>query len=258
MSNDSVDLERLLKHWRVRVETHNGVTRVHVPGAPTIRDLPKVFLWGIFPASIALMIFVIMCFDWAGMSALDMNGDLIEFVFYGAITAVIVLRAFYHLRRHIILQIDANDLSLFRVHGTRPVIQARWPRSAISDVHLNRSNDRLRFRIKGAEPSEIRLTFSHPVNAWICGQVAEALEQQVAVTAREAGVSYASVFTPEVQTAKGHVWAHRILLGASAVLMMAGVCMMFTRAAPISLYLLMFAAMPAGIALGTQKKEYYF
>ena len=51
----------------------------------------------------------------------------------------------------------------------------------------------------------------------------------------------------------------RALLAVAALMAVAGVVIMFlpVTAAPLGMYLLIFASAPAGIALGTQEREFY-
>ena len=256
MQAEATDINALLEHWRVRVQTRDGVTRVHVPPVGHLSDLPAGYRWILYPIIVATVGTIGFVASRRVGSHEDMVMNLVNAALYTGISLIVVLMAVARMQRYVIIQIDADELSLLLVRRNKAVVLASWRRKWIREVHINRSNGQLRVSFEDDDPEEILLTTSRPLNEWIAERVQDALRSQAPLDQETPGLWYASSFTPET-AAPQHARQHKALLMVAFALVIAGIVAFATPLAPVGFLLWCVAAIPAGIALGTQKKEYY-
>src|SRR3954462_9953679 len=248
-------IQESLDYFGVRAETHDGVTRIHVPPLPGVRHLSRGYWWVLYPLALATGLGV-----GAVRSSFAGSGDAPALAFpaimYLAITLIVVALALQRLRRYVILQVGADELRLLHVrHGTPREVH-HWRRSQLSDIHVNRSNGKLWMRVEGTDPVEVVLTPSMSVNQWISDRVNASLNAVASGTQQDVSLSYASALNLETSATKSKL-IRRILLGTSLAMTALGIAALFTPIGPVGCYLVLLAGAPAGIALGTQKKEFF-
>jgi hypothetical protein len=256
MGAKDADINALLEYWKVRAETREGVTRIHVPPVPRLRDLPRGYWLAVYPLVVSAILAAQMVGEVRRNGTAGLEDYAVPVAMLSLASLAVVLAAVYQMRRYIILQIDSSELSLLRVGGENDVGTASWSRDKVSDVHINRSNGKLLFRAQTEEPVEIALTSSIPVNAWIVDRLQRALGETSAPSDEQAGLWCASPFLAHEPSARSDL-RRKILLGIAFGIAIMGFFMFFTPAGLLGLYVLALAGVPAGIALGTQKKEYY-
>ena len=256
---DSPEVQSLLEYWHVHSETDAGVTRIHVPPLPRIADLHRGYWWVIYPMFVGTVSGIAVI-----RAALRGHSDAayagaFNVAVYVAITLIIVSFALHRLWRYIILEIDAREVRLLAVRRGKPLVKTRWAREQIRDIHLNRSNGKLWVSIREQDPAEVYLTSSPPVNRWIAEQVRRALHEPAAVTVNQTihqTLAYASPLLID-ETSKNQRRNQRVSIAVSLVFAIGGIALLFTPWFPLGCMSVLFAGVPAGIVLGTQKKDYY-
>ena len=158
--------------------------------------------------------------------------------------------------KYLILEVNRDHFRLLQIRHRVGSVSGEWPRDRISDAHINRYDGKLRFNLQGDDPVEISLSISRQANEWIVERLNLALRETSAPEQGHGSVDYASPFVFS-DTAARSVRRERIALVICAIMMAIGVCMFFTPLGPLGIYMIIFAAIPVGIVLGTQKKEFW-
>jgi hypothetical protein len=135
-----------------------------------------------------------------------------------------------------------------------------WPRAKVAEIKLNSSNAKLIVRVAGVAFVELYLGPNRALNAYVADVLAAALREPMSANVIDAaGERQGAV---ETRTHFDGVSSRRLrhaLLAVAAVMAAAGLVIMFLpiTGAPAGVYLIVFASAPAGIALGTQDKDFY-
>lgn len=257
MTTELTATEQMLAYWRVRIETADGVTRNHIPPPSRITDLPRGYLWVILPVLLSTVEAIeTMRAILLGRSA-DRDATLFVALEHIAIAVVIIAFAIRRLRRYVILEIDPHELRVVQVYTGVPKLIKSCPRDRIGNVHVNASNGKLLIPMQGEGFSEILLTASKAMNAWICDRVVETLQAKAQAASVDPELWYASALLSE-ETSKRVARERKVLLRLAGIMLAVGTVVMFTPIFPLGILLWLFSIAPLGMAMGTQEKEFYF
>ena len=154
------------------------------------------------------------------------------------------------MRQRAVLEVDGSAVRL-TTFSPRRVIETRvWPRSHVAEARLNRSNGKLLLVITGRDLVDINVSPSHEVTEWVAREVDAALRSIPA--AASSPMFDADAPTPPMQPGA----ARTALVTIAVILSLAGVVLV-AMFGPVGLPLFLLAAFPAGLALGSQKKEFW-
>jgi hypothetical protein len=168
--------------------------------------------------------------------------------FVGIALFLVLLMAFFRLRRRLMLEVDQHQLSIRTSHPWLVAPRA-WPRASVAEVRQNRTTGKLMVRITGKDHVDVFVSPVHEVTAWVARTVDDALR----------GTPGSATSSPRAERGvPGRGW--RIVLIATGCAMIAGaigLCFLGFPWVILAVYVLIFSAAPFGLALGTQEKEFY-
>jgi hypothetical protein len=243
----------LPSRWGVCVERLPDGVRVVVPPVPNWRRLHAGFYVGgsvLALVVVGVAVAAVNTGDWLPMLP---NGLL-----YGGGLLWVLLAARYRLRRRIAFEITRHTVSTTYLSGRSGSRRVEWPRARVSEIKLNSSNGKLIVRVTGVAFVELYLGPNRDLNAYVAQVLATALREPPPAQPVIDPAEPAPAAAPPPRGVRSRA-LRRALLAVSVVMAAAGLVMMFLPlpAQPIGFYLLLFAGAPAGIALGTQDKEFY-
>lgn len=248
----------LPSRWGICVDRSPGGVRVVVPPVPSWRQLHIGFFvgGGILALFVATGAFI--TFRTADRGPLVANS-----IMYGAALLWVILAAWHRLRRRIVLEVTRSTVSATRLSPRGAGRRVEWPREKVAEIKHNPSNGKLVIRVAGVAFVELYLGPNRELNAHVADVLAAALREppRAEATAAAAGEPPlgAAAGTPAAVDGVHSRGGRRALLAVAALMAVAAVVMMFLPfpAGVIGGYLLLFAAAPVGIALGTQEKDFY-
>jgi hypothetical protein len=167
---------------------------------------------------------------------------------YFVILLVVLGIAVDRLSRWMIIEIDQHDLAITRrgsiVRGTR---RYAWPREDVLDVHVNHFNHKLIVRVRGRDFLELFVSTNRDVANFVGMRVAGAL-----AATYEPGA--APAVTPNAAAGMAFSAGSPILVLLGCAIAVVGiVCLLLLP--PLGIALLVAAAVPLGLAFGTQEKD---
>jgi hypothetical protein len=237
------ELARLGVAW----QRNDGIFRLVVPPLPSWRDLG---LWHY----LAIIYFAVANVMWIAMLRGREPVAIPSLMLYSLALAMIVYLAVYRLRRRLVFELDHNEL---RIRSSLPAPGAAhaWKRQNITEIKLNAFDGKLLIRAHGRDMVSIDTGPRQRVTQWIAQRLTEELHEPV-------NAASVDVPTPAPEQPAAPRSARRgrsLLLALSACMFIAGVGLCFVRLPwPVfGWYLILASAAPAGIALGTQEREYY-
>jgi len=247
-----------IAYWRIVVESRGSVTRIHIPPVRRWRDLPRSYWWILLPLFFATFASIDALVARYHKNMQEFYGVMPTAAMYSIITGLIALLAAYRLQRYIILEINPTQFRVLHAHHDRAAPRITLQRSEIGQIRVSRSDGKLYVPVTQGDSFEIFLTSSSEVNQWIGEAVAKALQGNLMEsTSTSQGIDYASPYTSE-ETPVQPTRSRRFLIGTSFVLIGVAIVLFCTPIAPAGFILLIAAAVPAGLGLGSQKKDYYF
>jgi hypothetical protein len=180
----------------------------------------------------------------------EWNSMIGGFVEYFVILLIVLSVAADRLSRWMVIEIDDRSLAIMRrgsiVCGTR---RHTWPRADVLDVHVNRFNHKLIVRVRGRDFLELFISTNRDVANYVGTKVAAALAGTY-----EPGEP-AAAGTPGETTPRAPRPAVRpvLMLLGCAMAVSGIVCLLLLP--PLGIGLLVLAAIPLGLAFGTQEKD---
>ena len=195
--------------------------------------------------------------SWVQKRGDDYLEEIVNAAAYLSLALVITGFAIYRLRRYIVLEVSADELRVIHVQWGKARYVRAWKRTAIGNVHMNSSNGKLLVPIPGQDFHEIYLTESRPVNEWICSEIVRAMENPLPQQPQDGKHWYATELT-DVKPLPQRKQHKKLLIRIAASLIVVGLLLLVTPAAPIALLLFAASSIPTGIAMGTQEKDYYW
>jgi len=226
--------------------------RVLVPAPRDWRHLPRAAAVAIvLMAALALLFIAAALRNWHtdARDALFLNGGL-----FAVVLALIVLVAHQRLYRTMVFELGGGALTLTTIASDGGGRSMRtWPRDEIADVTVSAATGYLVLRLRGGqEPLEF---FVGPRDT--ARQIASALHHALAALPAAdppAAIPLESVAgldaLPTRRLRKLLWWGFGLLVAVAALFLMTG-------HACGAAYVLMLAAAPAGLALGTGEKDVY-
>jgi hypothetical protein len=122
----------------------------------------------------------------------------------------------------------------------------------VREIKLNRGNGKLLIRITGADLIELFVGPRREVTEWVAHVLSDALQQTTPTTTRPLAEPSSDLPPPPMNPGP----ARTALLTASIVIALLGVVVL-VKFGLIAIYVFAAAGVPAGIALGSQKKEFW-
>ena len=198
-----------------------------------------------------------MAYDTADLTPLIANT-----VVYGGGLLWVILAAWYRLRRRIVFEVTQSTVSATHLWGRGAGRRVEWPRAKVSEIKLNSSNAKLIVRVTGVAFVELYLGPNRQLNVHVADVLSAALREPLRAEVIDPAEPLRGA-TPGATSSQDGVRSRttrRALLAAAAIMAAAGVVMMFLPLpfGPLGIYLVLFAAAPVGIAMGTQEKKFWF
>jgi len=234
----------VLRRVGVTVNTTAGVTRIDIPPVPSIRHLRVHVVWIVILGVIVLL---------ASIATISTPPIVVAAVEYGVILALVVGHVAHRLRRRLLFEIDDDSVNLFNVVCGKAKQTRSWPRRDVSETRIL-MNGRLWIRAHHQQVAEIYLTPWRDVNEAIAAELRGAIAASHADATEKPALWYASTTLSETK-APGR--GKRVLLIVAVVLSVGGFAAFIVGAWWVSLIFFMLAAAPAGMALGTQERDFY-
>ncbi|HEX8521580.1 MAG TPA: hypothetical protein VF669_04930 [Tepidisphaeraceae bacterium] len=239
------DLEQLTRAGVV-VERTAAHVRVVVPPVAGWRSLPRGYL-----------IAVVGLIAWMVLPAVSLLGDpqvqvgdLLPALIMPMIALLLVLFAAHRrLVRRLVVHVDGERLILSEVAG-RSRRQSIWRRAAPVEVRMNRGSGKLMVCPAGEESVEYFCSYQRAVTESLAELLNDALRRPFDANAPLAPVVMEETMSPAMR--KGLVMAAIVMASLGVGLLFAGPW------APFGVLIIVLAGAPAGVALGTQRKDYYF
>lgn len=168
---------------------------------------------------------------------------------YGYVILLLLLIAYTRLRRRIVFEVTARRFTILIFAPGFSHRTQTWARNEIGDIRFNPYNGKLTVRITGQDLKDIYVSPNRPATEFVARTLDEALRKPLADVAPEQPTPPKSP-SPMVRS---------FALALSFALFLVGLVIFLTGGnfAPCGMYLLFLSAIPAGILLGTQKKEYW-
>ncbi len=254
MTHDDRPIEELLNYWGVRSETHSGIMRVFVPPIPHIRDLPGAYRWIAALAAMVVLYSLLAAAPFLRGHPAEAAGFLPGLGIWGCAVLGMLAMARHRLRRQLVIEVDDTTLRVLKIQSGRQTLVGEYSTRQSADVRINRSNGKLLIPIAGTDAAEIFLTPCTPVNYWIAQTLARRISAGSQPDAADRQLWYAGDYLTPARPSSN---TRRIMFGASMAVAAIGVAVLFTPVAPLGFYILLLSAVPVGIAMGTQKKDYW-
>jgi hypothetical protein len=230
--------------WGVSIIQSERGLRVIVPPISSWRQLHKGYFFGgailAFYTAMGCLVFIRDREPAAIPSMIFCVGGFIT----------VVLMAFYRLHRRLIFDISPETVSVSRIGPFMSGVHRSWPRADVIEIKHNRSNsDRILIRVKNADLVEIFVTPRRELAQWLGQTLSDAL-QSTPVTV----VTQRHLAQPAISVGSRNVLqAIAIAMGAAGLI----TCLLPAPWFSIGMFLLMLASVPAGLAVGTQDKDFY-
>jgi len=252
----SLDYADVVTRWGISCVREDGILRLVVPPVPSFRLLGRGYLI----ASIVLIaIPSVMTVAYLIAPGGAWGAVLGNWIMYGGVLAIVLARARYRLSRRIVFEVTPEHL-IFSRPGAGGGSNAAWPRHRILAVKRNAYSGLLLLRIAGEDTREFYVSPDRRVTEWVAKTLDEALHEDVPPLASMACAPTAAPHGPASvppaaapQRGSGVTIALGVLalIGAVSFFLFGG-----AWCAIVELGLLL-AAIPAGIAFGTQDKDFY-
>lgn len=248
VSTDVLPYADLPARWGVVLIRSDDRLRIVVPPVPNWKLLGKAFY---IPIAILTTMLAFMTF--ATIQRRD-PGGVAAIISYAIPLFSLILVATHRLCRRLVLEIGPSEVSVSNLGSWLSTSRRAWPRGAIGEIKFNASNQCLMIRVSGQDLTDIYVSPHPEVTRWVAEQLDHALRQPL--------------LGPQPVLPMVHDPAHgartrlsrNILVAVALAMLSVGIGLQFLGFpwAVLGIYLLIFSAAPIGIALGTQKKDYYF
>jgi len=230
--------------WGVAIIRDGDRLRVIVPPLGSWRQLSKA----IFISS-AILAFFGSLFAYMAIEQRSLE-PVPDMIFCALVVFILMAVAFYRLHRRVILDLTAPELVVRTIVPLLSPTARRWPRADVTEIKRNPSSGKLLIRIRGQDFVEFYLGRDEEMTEHIGEVLREELRRPSAVLGRLVQGEHERVAATR----------RRQLIAATFVMLFVAVALMFLGFpwAIFGYYLLLLSGAPAGMALGTQEKDYYF
>jgi hypothetical protein len=230
----------------VAVVRYPDLLRVIVPPVRRLRDLGKGYLFG----AIYLLYALVGTTAPIVFNRQRWSGDYFNAAFYAVASLLFALFAAERLRRRLVFEVTHSHFNLV-FHGLLGTQRRTWPLTAIREARLNQFTKQL-IVIRGEGALEIYLGFDAAANQ----RVADELSAAIVNPPEPSDMPAQRRSTPAPVVSNRLVATRRICMGISLAIIVLAIWAMM-QVGIVAYPLLFFAAVPLGIAFGTQEKEYY-
>jgi hypothetical protein len=240
----------LPSRWGVTREQTPAGLWVVVPPVPSLRYLVKSHGWAVIPLGVALTLATTTFFF---QSPAHEPAVLPLIGFYGSLFVLVTWHAWRRLRTRTVFRVTHDELTITLMSPGGRGRTVTWPRREVTDVKVNSYSGQLLVRAHGREMVEYKLSPSREVTEWVAEAVnAAVIDGKFEPDAGDAGPT--KLLTTPFATGR----ARSILSAAGTCLVLGGALLLLVPGIqPFGLLLMIVAAVPLGMALGTQNKEFY-
>lgn len=239
----------LLQRPGIACERGDGFVRIVTPSLRRWRRLGP--LWKISIIALALWAIWPLLFVFVTPSA-ERLPLLIGSLELCILLVLILIAAMARLSQRFVFEVDRDSFSLTRISfgGRRHTLVYR--RDAIRDIHINPHNRHLFIYIIGQDMIEIPLT----ADAGTAEEAVRALDDAMRRNSESIDRTLPKSLISEHSSPSSDAW-RRAMLAISGTLTVLGVALLLAGVPVVWLLLLIVAAIPAGITLGTQHEKFW-
>jgi hypothetical protein len=242
----------LPERWGISLHRDEDSLRIIVPPVASWKHLPRGLQVAIIFIAVILTFYVCMMIGAIRAKSPIWLEILPGVCMYAVALACCVGFAMEKMASRLVFEVTPSQLSISHVIRGKIFHARSWPRAWIGEVKANRNNGKLLVWITGKDMAEIRVSPLFPVTEWIASEVNIALR-----TLPLMAIEHQHAHTDQLPLPMRNGTAKTVLLAIACVLGLFGIIMIFVSW-PFSLFIFLAAAMPAGIAMGMQDKQYYF
>jgi hypothetical protein len=239
---------------RVSVERGTNYLRVISPPMGSWRDLP----WGYWVAGAFFGLYAIGAFfrSITSASADDRNGALAAVASFGGALLVVCAFAYDRVRRSYVFELTDRTFALTRLSPWGPLTARIWRRDAIGAIAAVYPPGMIMIQVIGSERILLRIATERAPAEIVAGELREGLAAPVVPAPRPQNLPPGEIQPPQ---ALPRGMERTALLVTAFALAGFGVVIgiVFTNVY-IAMIPIILAGIPAGMALGTQKKDYYW
>jgi hypothetical protein len=172
---------------------------------------------------------------------------------YGSLFVLVAWHAWRRLHTRTVFRVTHDELTITLLSARGRGRTATWARREVTDVKVNSFSGQLLVRAHGREMVEYKLSPSREVTEWVAETVSAAVvDGKFKPDAGDAGP--AKLLTIPFTTGP----ARSILSAMGTCLALGGALLLLVPGIrPLGLLLMIVAAVPLGMVLGTQEKKFY-
>ena len=239
---------------RVSVERGTNYLRVISPPMASWRKLS----WGYWVAGVFFGLYAIGAFfrSITFESADDRNGALAAMASFGGAVLVLFAFAYDRVRRSYVFELTDRTFALTRLSPWGPLTARIWRRDAIGAIAAVYPPGMIMIQVTGSERIMLRLSTDRAAAEFVATALREGLDAPVVPALRPQNSPPGEIHPPSAMPRGAErttlLVTAFVLAGFGVVL---GIVFMNAYVAMIPIIL---AGIPAGMALGTQKKDYYW
>jgi hypothetical protein len=240
----------LPQRWGVTCDRDGDVVRLHIPPVPGWKQLGRGLFVAIGTVGAIVITFVIVAvrnYPFGDAAPFFANAAM-----YGAVMIILALVAWERVHRRIVIEITPRTLRIARLVRGRPSGAYAWPRERVREVKFSRGNGKLLIRIAGADMVELFVSPKHEVTEWVAKTLNEAIHAGAPVTTHSRPQEWTDNSPPPMPRGP----ARTALLAVAVAIALLGVIMVI-KFGPPAIYIVLAAIVPVGIAMGSQKKEFW-
>jgi hypothetical protein len=238
----------LLTRWGIAVEEDARGMRIVIPPVPAWRLLPRSYKFGLSILASMVAFHAATIFRSIGTGA-RWTDFVPPFVLDALGICIVLTMAYLRLYRRVTFEVTANRLrfaSQNLLAGT-----GDWPREDVIEIRLNEVNGKLIVRARGRDMSEFFISPERQVTRYVIEQLNAAMKKAYEP------VPVAAPFAPINENKAIAIRRSLSVLAYGLLAIFVVIWILYPQSGQILLALLIVAAVPLGIWLGTQKKDFF-
>jgi hypothetical protein len=239
--------------WGItREQTPTGLW-VTVPPLPSWHHLVRSHGWGVGLLVYALILPLFELFD---RSRPADPGLLIPVCLYGPLRLLVLWHAWSRLRTRTMLRVTRDVLTIARVSPAGRCNPVTWPKRIVTEIKRNPFSGKLLVRATGREMTEFPLSPNRDITDWVADTVRHGVfeEEFECADVTDRGP------LDSLKAAARRTHTRSVLSAIGFCLATVGVALLVVPGLipfGLGLGLIFIAAVPLGIAMGTQEKKFY-
>jgi hypothetical protein len=253
MSSPILQYPDLPTRWGIAIESDAQRFRLVVPPVPGWRLLPRAYLTGLIVLTVLFASNIVPPLLHRPVRWEDVYPPLI---INGLFATCLLGMAYHRLYRWTLFEVTADRFRIIPWGVLGGASPGDWPRGDILEARANAFNGKLILRIRGQDPLEVFVSANRKVAQFVADQLADALTRQYEVAPNSAQV--ATIGDGNWRSASSR---QRTATNAAIYMMLALLLVAWCVWPTVGLVLLaaiFLAAIPLGISIGTQRKDFYF